>query len=240
MRSMKNGLVIGIILISLTSWATADGFEGRPLIACLSMPTGETLADKELLAGLGPVAFGLTDRLQIGINLLEYVIDYRNGYAKFKLIDSDRSALAVGVEAGDFYVELYGDQDEYVFLSPYIACSYKTGPTTKLHLSARLSDSRNEFFRDLRARDWNEWDAQRGGLFTGTSVNAGFEQSPGDGTKLLLEIGYHFGFERFEMGTGVLRGWKTTRFKLGVKCYGSSRDEEAYIMPVLGLWWRIA
>ena len=126
---MKAALLI--VLIAALPFVQADaedGFRGRPLINNLWSPTGHTLHRAEFSLGLGNVAFGITENIQVGTNVLLYLFQITNADIKINFYESHKVAVAGGFEYRHFD------------LSPFI----EEGDEVNLMLMRRLPRSARE------------------------------------------------------------------------------------------------
>jgi len=230
---MKKVLTIGLLLIYLVSSAFAEvGFRERPIINNLSMPTGYTLNQGEFLIGIGSIGFGITDNIQLGTNVLLFILQDYNASLKISLAKTKTFAIATGIRVDYFNLDVFVDDDEgeasFTFLSPYIVISPKLSPKTTLHIGGQYSYISGEAEID---------DAEAKASSSGTRVYTGLEYSFSHKTKFLAEGGYDITFEGFSIGGGVLFGWEKFRLKLGVTYY-NPKDTNGFTLPNIGLWWR--
>ena len=226
---MKKTLIFCSIIIFLCASTFAkDGFDGRPITNNISMPTGYTVNKGEFLVGLGPIGFGISDRVQVGTNILLFFLQDYNANLKVSLLKSDSKALAAGVKFHRFDLEVYGTDSEFTSFSPFAAFSTKLGRDTALHLVGQYSYFSGE--EDIE-------DAVAAITSAGTSMYMGIEHSFSNRTKFLAETGYDFTFSGFRVGGAVLFGWKKFRLKLGVN-YFNPENTDGYVWPVIGLSWR--
>ncbi|MBN1481916.1 hypothetical protein EH223_06205 [candidate division KSB1 bacterium] len=226
--SSKN--VIFTLVILFVGYCSAQtGFENRPITNNVAMPTAHTLNKGEFQIGLGPLAFGVSDKIQIGSNVLTFLLGSPNANARVKLLDNSIHNVAAGVGVGQTRTKLYGQDATYISWYPFIAYSRPLSPTTQFHASLNLS----AFMGDDGVQDAEPQDFWRG-----TSADAGVEYSYSNRTKFLLDGGYDFTFRGARVGGAVLWGWKTFRLKLGVAYYNPKGRTNAFISPILGFWWR--
>jgi len=227
---MKTLFVVGFALLLLTSSVFAEGnFKGRPITNNIDMPTGNTLNKGEFIVGLGPIAFGVTKNLQIGTNILPYLVQYHNVNVKVNLVKSPNMALATGVDFGRFDLDVVDIDTNFTSLSPFVALSTRVSDATTLHFAGRYSHFSDEDEID---------DAIPDGTSTGTSVSAGVDYSLSNRTKFLAEAGYDATFNGVRMGGAVLYAWRRFRLKLGVNYYDPENAEASFTLPIVGLWWR--
>lgn len=226
---MKKTLIICSVFIFLFGSVYAkDGFEGRPNTNNITMPTGYTVNKGEFLVGLGPVAFGISDKVQVGTNILLYLFQDYNANLKISFLKSDSKALAAGVKFHRFELDVFGAETGFTSFSPYAAFSTKLSRDTTLHLGGQYSYFSGEAEID---------DAEASAISTGTSVYLGIQHSLSNRTKFLAETGYDITFNGLRVGGAVLFGWEKFRLKLGVN-YFNPENTGGYIFPVIGLWWR--
>jgi hypothetical protein len=219
-------LVLGLITLAAPTYA-ARGFAGRPTTNNLFVPTGYSLHEREFEIGLGPVAFGVTEGVQVHTNILLWALQLYNGGVKVALVENDQRALAVGVNATKLELPLEGDDDaegEFLSLSSYVSLSTRLGPNTMGHIGGRLV----HFDDDLD-------DVEINGSSTGTSVFGGIEYSLSNRTKFIADAGYDHTFKGARFGGGVLFGWSAFRLKLGVSYFAAG---DGFVWPNIGLRWR--
>ncbi|MCZ7557035.1 MAG: porin family protein [Bacteroidia bacterium] len=229
---MKRIATLFLLTIFLAGSASAQektGFAGRPITNNLFAPTGNTLHQGEFTIGIGPVEYGITENVQIGTNLLLFILQYYNADLKVSFINTEERAFAAGVGVGYFNLKVFGADAGFTSFSPYIAYSMPVGPSTRLHLGANYT----HFEADVDIDDAEELNAST----EGTSVNAGIEHSLSNKTKFVGDLGYDIEFEGVRLGGGVLWGWDSFRLKLGLQ-YFSPKGYTGYVLPYIGLWWR--
>ncbi len=204
------------------------GFVGRPITRNVMIPTGATLNRGEYIVGLGPVSYGISDRVQVGTQVLLLLFRYLNADLKTALIKSEPLALAAGLAWESFSVDVAGIENRYTSLSPYVAVSPRVSEKTTFHFVGRYS-----FFTshpDLRL-------AESSANAAGTSISAGLDFSLSNRMKLQCEAGYDTTFEAYRSGAAVLFGWERFRLSLGVS-YRTPRHSPAGAQLMVGLWWR--
>lgn len=216
------------ILFLASSVLVGKGFDGRPITNNVWMPTGYTIDKGEFLLGLGPIAFGISDRVQVGTNVLLFLFQDYNANLKISFVKDAKKALAAGFKFHRFDLDVYGIDTEFNSFSPFAAFSTKVSRNTSLHLGGQYSyfSSKVEI-EDAKVESTSE----------GTSAYLGIEHSFSYKTKFLAEVGYDFTFKGFRVGGAVLFGWEKFRLKLGVN-YFSPEDSQGFIFPVISLWWR--
>lgn len=221
-----------LLLIALMDTVDAqerEGFAGRPITGNLSMPTGNTLNAGEFSVGIGPVEYGISDNVQIGTNLLLYIVQFYNADLKVSFINTERQAFAAGIGVGFFDLSVFGAGDvSFTTLSPYLAYTTAIGPRTRMHFAGNYS----HFSGDVDIED-----ADLEASTAGTSLSAGVEHSISNKTKFLGDVGYDLQFEGVRIGGGVLWGWEVFRLKLGLQ-YFAPKDFDGFVFPYIGLWWR--
>lgn len=226
---MKKATMSVLLVLFLTVGAYAEkGFDGRPILNNVSNPTGFTLNQGEFTVGLGSIGFGITDRVQIGTNVLLYLFQVYNADVKVNLINSDAVSLAAGLDLNHFDLEVFGADTGFTSLSPYIAISPRLSDRTILHIGGRYSYfSGNADIEDAEVSE----------VAKGTSFFTGLEYSFSSKTKFLTEAGYDTTFNGLRLGGAVLWGWDKFRLKLGIN-YFDPEDSGSFTFPVIGLWWR--
>jgi hypothetical protein len=223
---MKKTLIVLAMLFLVTVSTFAEkGFEDRPNISNVSMPTGYTLHKGEFQVGIGPMAFGITDKVQVGTNILTFLLQIYNVNLKVNLIDTESNAFAAGLKFDTFTEESY-----YTSFSPFATFSTKIGPNTLLHLGGQYT-----FFSDLENEDVEDFIAFLSSR--STSLRMGLEYSFSRKTKFMAETGYDFSIDGFRLGGAVLWGWEKFRLKLGLN-YFKPNDSHGFVLPVISLFWR--
>ncbi len=230
---MRNMVIILVSIVVMTAACFAQeeesvGFEGRPIINNLWMPTGHTLNKGEFIVGIGPIGFGISDKVQVGTNLLLYIVQYYNANIKISLAETSTTAVAAGVDFGHFNLDVFDSETSFTSYSPYLVLTNYLGPSTNLHVGGRYS----KFEADVEIED-----AEVEAITSGTSLSGGIEYSLSHKTKFLGEVGYDLTFEGMRIGGGVLFGWQKLRIKLGVQ-YFNPQGSDGLTWPVLGIWWR--
>jgi hypothetical protein len=227
---MKRYLLPFLLCLLLISSASAQtGFQGRPIINNISMPTGYTLNSNEFIVGLGPVGYGISDNVQLSTNILYFIFQVYNANLKVSLIKSRSQALAVGVQWYNFNWDL-DDEDDVGFtsLAPYAVFSTRVGSNTFWHVGGTYSYFSAE--ADIE-------DVEVTATTWGSRVYTGLEHSVSPRTKFLGELGYDLDFEGMVFAGAVLFGWEKFRLKLGVSYY-KPEGSNGFTWPVIGLWWR--
>jgi hypothetical protein len=230
---MRNLIIVflSIAIVAVACFAQEEekvGFEGRPIINNLWMPTGYTLNKGEFIVGIGPIGFGISDKVQVGTNLLLYIVQYYNANVKVSLAETSNMAFAAGLDVGHFNLDVFDSETSFTSYSPYVALTNNIGPSTNLHFEGSYS----HFEADVDVED-----ADVEATTSGTSLSGGIEYSLSYKTKFLGEVGYDFTFEGMRFGGGVLFGWQKLRIKLGIQYY-NPKDSDGFTWPILGIWWR--
>ena len=230
MKRYASLLVLSLLLISSASAQEKTGFAGRPITENLFGPTGNTLHQNEFTIGIGPVEYGITENLQIGTNLLLFILQYYNAEVKYSIINTETQALAVGLGVGHFDLNAWDSDADLTFTtySPFVAYSMPIGPVSRMHLSANYT-----YFSGSVNID----DAEASSTSSGTSLTAGVEHSISNKTKFVGDLGYDIDFEGIRAGGGVLWGWDSFRLKLGLQ-YFAPKGTDGFVLPYIGLWWR--
>jgi hypothetical protein len=209
---------------------TERGFVGRPITNNLFLPTGYTLHKGEFAIGLGPIAFGITENVQLGTNLLLWIPQVYNASLKIALAKEEDRALAVGVGVYRFSWNIVDDEDGddigFLGVGPYGAASLRLGENTMGHISGQYV-----YFES----DADVDDAEAEASSSGTGAFGGIEYSMSNRTKFLVDGGYDATFEGGRFGGGVLFGWGTFRLKLGLSYFTAG---DGFVWPNIGLWWR--
>lgn len=222
-------ICISMLIIFLSGSVFANkGFDGRPITNNVMMPTGYTVNKGEFLVGFGPIAFGISDRVQVGTNVLLFIVQDYNASLKISFIKDEKKALSAGLKIHTFDLDVLGVDTDFTSFSPYAVFSTKVGKATFLHLGGQYSYFNTEIeIEDTKAESTS----------TGTSVYFGIEHSYSHRTKFLAETGYDYTFKGFRAGGAVLFGWDKFRLKLGIN-YFNPENSDGFIFPVISLWWR--
>ena len=233
----KEGVVKKMIVLILTIFVLTaplmaqEGFKGRPITNNLWSPTAHTLHKNEFAIGIGPVAVGLSENVQVSTNLFLWLFQIYNANMKVSLVKSGNMSVAAGLQYQRFdLASLFEDGDvAFNSISPFLAFTTSIGQSTDLHIAGKYS-----YF----SSDSDIEDVEAEGSASGTEIMGGIEHSMSHKTKLLADIGYDITFEGFRAGVGVLFGWEKFRLKLGVGYFDPKNAENAFTLPVIGLWWR--
>jgi hypothetical protein len=225
--------LIGLSLLSATALAQ-QGFEGRPITDNLFVPTGYTLHKGEFAIGIGPVAFGISENVQVETNVLLWAFQAYNAGLKLALKKDDDGAFALGAGVVSPKLDLIdddGDDNEVSFLGigPYASYSTRMSPSTIVHVGGRYT----YFSAEDDDTDVDDVDATSSA--SGTAIFGGIEYSMSHRTKFVADAGYDFDFDGGRVGGGVIFGWTTFRLKLGVSYYSAG---DGFVFPNIGLWWR--
>ena len=231
---MKSAFLFLFILTLASSGVMAQsGFTGRPITANAFGQTGYTLHKSEFAVGLGPIAFGIAENLQLETNLLLWAFQVYNVNAKVSIMKNDDQALAVGVTAYRLALDLADsdDEDDFTFtaLAPYASFSTRLGQNTMGHIGGQYADLKAE------DDDTDIDDVEATGSVSGTSFFAGIEHSLSNRTKVLLDGGYDDTFEGARISGAFLFGWQRFRLKLGLSYFTAG---DGFTFPLIGLWWR--
>jgi len=223
-------MLVGIAILSLvtTTVAAEKGFKNRAIIDNVSMATGSTLKQSEFTIGLGSIGFGISDRVQVGTNILLYLFQVYNADLKVALIKTEKLSMSAGLNIDHFNLKVFGVKEGFTSYAPYVAISPEVSETLRMHVGLRLAMFSGN--KDIR-------DSELTATVRGTSVFTGLEYSLSNKTKFLAEGGYDTTFNGPRLGGAVLFGWKTFRLKLGVQ-YFKPEDHNGFTMPLIGLWWR--
>ena len=225
---MKKSLItILSVFLFVSSGFAKTGFEGRPIVDNIFIPTGYTLNKGEFILGIGPIAYGISNRIQIGTNLLYLLDEEFYSYVKFNLIKTGANALAVGLKVNF--------EKGLTAFSPYAVFSTKISKNMLLHIGGqyRYSSSKWTYSGTSHLYVWEE-----------TSVNFGIEQNISKKTKLLAETNYDIDDKQLRISGAVLFGWKKFRLALGLSYYHPYYTKvgdlfKTHFWPVINLWWRL-
>lgn len=226
---MKRCVLLVLILGSvITPLIAQTPFENRPLPHGLTMPTGSVLNHREAIVGLGYVAFGVTDRCQVGTDLLAIFFKTYGVDLKYAAIKNDSSSLSVGLNVRFFYMNVIGTENHFLSTSPFLAYTKKVGQYTRLHIGGMFS-----FFTGNE----DVQDADVESSIVGSSFYIGTEHDLTPRIKFLTEAGYDLTFKGSRIGGGFLFGWTKFRLKLGAQYYNPDGPAD-FVNYVIGLWWR--
>ena len=95
------------------------GFKDRNILNVMGMPTAFALNKYEFIMGLGSVFYGISDHLQVGTNLLLFLLQDRNIQIKTSLYATSKYAFATGLSFDHFALKIFENDVNYSFLSPY-------------------------------------------------------------------------------------------------------------------------
>lgn len=226
---MRKTWVIGIMIIFIiaTSSFAQVGFKGRPITNNITMPTGYSLNRGEILVGLGPVGFGITNNIQISTNILYYLFQVYNANLKISFIKSSAMGFAIGAKWTSFNLDVFGAETGFTTISPYAVFSPNLGESLTLHIGGQYS---------IITSDAKIEDAEYTATTEGTSFFVGLDYSVSNKTKFLAEGGYDLTLEGYRVGGAILLGWKAFRLKLGVNYLGVG--DGGFTLPIIGLYWR--
>ncbi|MBM3321732.1 MAG: hypothetical protein FJY73_13800 [Candidatus Eisenbacteria bacterium] len=235
---MGNGIrtlrLVTFVLAGCMSTVDA-GFEGRPITTNAFLPTGYTLHEGEFTVGIGSINYGATEQLQFGTNLLLWIFQVKNADAKFSLLKDEDRAVAIGLGASHFSLNLlrvdgnglWGtDEASFTTLVPYASASLSIGERTMGHLAGQFAYFRSDYETD---------DVEVAAWASGTGLTVGIEQALSDLTRLLADVGYDATFSGVRVAGGVLFGWDKFRLKLGLNYYSAG---DGFFFPLVGIWWR--
>lgn len=222
-------LTLAVCLVMVSALFADEGFEGRPINNNIWMETGHTLNRGEFIIGLGTsVGFGITDHVQLGTNVLGWLVQYYNANVKVELMSNENSSLAAGIGIGKLNLDVYGSEDDFNSFSPFVSYSYNFSENTTIHLGGKFTSFSGDSDID---------DAEPKGGIEGTAFSGGLDYSWSNKTKFLAEAGYDVTFNGPKIGGAVLWGWEKFRLKLGVSYYNPEGDF-SFTMPIIGLYWR--
>ncbi len=231
---MKSTCLFLLILAVASTGATAQsGFTGRPITTNAFGQTGYTLHKNEFAIGLGPIAFGIAENVQLETNLLLWAFQVYNIDAKASLMKNDDRALAIGLSAYRLALDLKdsdgGNDFGFTALAPYASFSTRLSESTMAHIGGQ--------YAHWTAEDDNTDidDAEATGSASGTSFFAGIEHNLSNRTKVLLDGGYDATFEGARISGAFLFGWQQFRLKLGLSYFTAG---DGFTFPLIGLWWR--
>ncbi len=230
---MKRLSIVLIVLALLSTAAFAKvGFQGRPITNNLMIPTANTLNESEILIGIGPIGYGISDNIQVGTNILLFLFQDYNFNIKLSLINSKKFVFGAGLRVDYFNLSaLTGDEDKmgFTFLSPFAVITTRLNKKLAFHIGGQYSYITGE--GDIE-------DAKVTSSLSGTRIFAGLEHSMSYKTKFLIDGGYDIEFEGLFVGSGLLMGWEKFRLKFGVTYYNPKGANSGFALPNIGLWWR--
>ncbi len=234
--TMKKSIFLSLLTLMLCSFSFAqetEGFEGRPITENISMQTGYTLNEGEFEIGIGPMAIGITDQVQIETNIFLFIFQVYNAKVKVTAVETDEMSFSAGLDYTRLDLEKItgGTKIGITMYSPYLVLSKKVGSKTTFHLSGKYSFANV----DLEYFESN-------GMASGTDIMAGLDYNLSHKTKLLAETGYDMSYKGFRVAGAVLFGWENFRLKLGVSYFKPDNtltgNDISYTAPVVGFWWR--
>ncbi|MCD4817498.1 MAG: hypothetical protein K8S23_02255 [Candidatus Cloacimonetes bacterium] len=217
------------------------GFAERKILNVMSSPTAYTLKKNEFIIGVGSIYYGVLDNVQIGTNLLYFLIKDRNMNLKFNFYNSSKVSIGSAIYLDSFSSEVnkYDDDDDgyyeekdenFTSVAPSLAISFPINQKVSWHISGQYNailSGNNEDFENVMA-----------GVFSKGSRNAiGFEYSASNRTKIVTEAIYDYTLEGFRAGGAFVWGWNSFRLKLGLISF-KYRNTESYYYPHINFWWR--
>ena len=206
------------------------GFKDRNILNVMGMPTAYALKKNEFIIGLGSVYYGISDHLQVGTNLLLFLLQDRNVQIKTNLYTTSKYAFATGLSFDHFALKMFENDVNYSFLSPYGTLSLSTSEKFNLHFSGQYSMYWNSEEADIKYAEPN-WFAR------GSNTSIGMEISVSHRTKFVGEFAYDFTYEGTRVGGAILWGWEKLRLKVGLNSY-SYKNVDSIIVPSFNIWWR--
>lgn len=222
--------LMSLAFVSSSFAQVEDGFENRNPTENIWMQNGYNLREGEFAIGIGPLAYGINDQVQLETNVLLFLLQTINAKIKVNVHKNGKTSIASGLEYSRFKLPFLEGDSKLAFntYSPFIALSHKTTDKTTFHISGKFS----YFSTDINI---DEFEAQSSS--SGTEIMGGLDYSVSNRTKALLESGYDITYEGMRLGGGFLFGWETFRLKLGVS-YFAPKNTDSYTSAVIGLWWR--
>ena len=227
-RRKKTLVVLAILCFAASGIAAETGFQNRPIINNVFMPTGSSLNRGEFMIGLGSIGFGISDRIQVGTNVLLWLLQVNNIDLKVAAIKNENLSVSAGFGLDHFNLKVFGADAGFTSYTPFVAVSPKVSEKLRIHFGARYA-----FFtgnKDIK-------DSELTSTVRGTSVFTGLEYSFSNKTKFLAEGGYDTTFNGVKLSGSVLFGWESFRLNIGVK-YFKPENHVGFTMPVIGIWWR--
>jgi len=228
---MRKCMLIFFAVLMITGTAAAEvGFKGRPIINNISEPTGHTLNKGEFIIGIGSIGFGITDRVQVGTNILLFLVQVSNANIRVNLLQNSTSAFTVGMSFNNFNLSVFGEDVGFTSFSPFASFTADIGNGTAFTVGGKYASFSSTEDADIE-------DAEASASSSGTTIFAGIDYSMSHKTKFLAEAGYDVTFKGMRIGGAVLFGWEKFRLKLGVNYFGAE-GTNGFTMPIVGLWWR--
>jgi hypothetical protein len=206
-----------------------SNFDGKPIVYNIGMPTGFTLNEGETIIGIGPIAHGVSNNIQIGSNVLLLLFRAYNVNAKISVLKTPDYCLAIGGDAAQFYLKVNNEYEPFISVSPFISFTSKIDNNTEFHLSGIVSHISSDAAIE---------DAETNPFSTGTSIYAGVSYDYSKKAKFMAETGYDATFDGFRLSGAALLGWTKFRLKLGLGYFNPKGINRGYLLPVIGLWWR--
>lgn len=206
------------------------GFKDRDILNVMGMPTAFALKKNEFIIGLGSVYYGISDHLQVGTNLLFFLLQDRNVQIKTNFYKTSKYSVATGLRFDHFALKTFGSDMNYSFLSPYGAVSLSTSENVNLHFSGQYAMYWNSENADIK-------DAEPIWFVQGSYTAIGMEISASHRTKFVGEFAYDYTYEGTRVGGAILWGWEKLRLKVGLNSYLYENDY-TIIVPSFNIWWR--
>lgn len=218
-RIKKTFFLVVAGIFSLSIFTLAGFPEGKPIVDGLQSATADTLNKNEWIVGIGPVAYGVTEELQIGTNIFLFFLG-PNFTAKYNLDNLIQSDMKIAAGVGYWKIDI-GDLADVGAFTVFLPVTKKLNEKWNLTVIGQYASI------DVDIGDEDV------GSVSGTSISAGFDGNIGEITKFLAEAGYDIDFKSLRLGGGILFGWEKFRLKLGLTIAPAT-------YPIIGLWWRFS
>ncbi|MBN2543897.1 hypothetical protein JXI42_13650 [bacterium] len=224
-------IILIILFVASSSWGIInDEFK---LIGAHAIPTAYTLNKGEVLIGIGPLGYGITDRFQVSTNMLLDIFQVFNADAKMNFIDG-RIGLGGGI----------GFQHFSLFDVDYNALIF--GGFLSVPLSERFKLHTGASFAYIQDFDIDEVEF-KGGYEGGTTIPVDFEYNLSEHAALLGGAAYDLTFEYYRVGISYLHSWDRFNLQLGGNIAGGSvidvdtdkEDSWTYFLPTIAIFWRL-
>lgn len=220
---MRRLVLVAVFLFLLAGIAGAVIDEEHRLTSAHWMPTAYTLNKGEILIGIGPLAYGVADKLEVGTNMLLDILQILNISGKYNFVDGRNFALAGNVSFQHFSLL----DVNYNALGIGANVSIPINPKFKLHTGASYV-----YIPDLDI----EGEDFKGTSAIGSTIPLDFEYVMDAHNAILGGAAYDITFEGFRVGASYLHSWQKFNLQLGGG-FGSFAGYTLF-MPTIGIWWR--
>ncbi len=220
---MKKAILL-VLLMSIAVmplWGIIN--DNLRLTSAHAVPTAYTLNQGEVLIGIGPLAYGIHDKFQIGTNMLLDILQVFNADIKLNILDFEAMGLAAGV--GFAHFGLFGSNYNSFLFSGLLT----------IPVSQNLKFHTGGTFAYIPDFDIGDMDFE-GGAEAGTTIPLDIEINLSEHSALLGGAAYDLTFEYYRVGVSYLRSWEQFNLQLGGNISGGGAW--TYFLPTIGIWWR--